>query len=178
MVEGVLPKGFQKETLVSAVEFSSLSSEPMDLTFFPDGRLLVVERTGIVWILDPSQPLPLGKEMYLTLVDKLYLSLREVGVFSALVDSKFNENRYVYFYYSSKEDNGFRISRFEHQENQGGTSSRALVSSETRIWADPIKGQCVLHEYTMMHACMHARQIVCIWIEMMLEEKRGYSNVT
>lgn len=60
----------------------------------------------------------------------------EKGLLDCLLDPDFSSNDYFYCYYSPKNPDGMRISRFEYKANQGGTSSRGILNSETVLWQD------------------------------------------
>src|SRR5690606_3382443 len=49
-------------------------------------------------------------------------------------------NGYFYLYYSPASPRGFRISRFTHQENGGGLTSRGSYASEVVVWTEKWPG--------------------------------------
>ena len=51
------------------------------------------------------------------------------------IDPNFAQNGYFYLYWLPRQEK-FRVSRFTHVENEGGTSSRAEYSSEVVLWKD------------------------------------------
>ncbi|WP_170330703.1 LamG-like jellyroll fold domain-containing protein [Ruegeria arenilitoris] len=110
---------------------------PTDLAFLPDGRMLVIEKGGLIKIVDdPTQP---GGtiETYLDLTSQT-LNNEERGLLAVEVDPEFETNGYVYFYYTMLEDGEGKttVSRFQHIENGGGASSRGDLSTETVMWQE------------------------------------------
>ncbi len=68
--------------------------EPIDLAVLPDGRVLHTERSGEVWLHDPATGLK-------TLAAKLDVySHDEEGLQSIALDPSFEENGWIYLYYS------------------------------------------------------------------------------
>jgi glucose/arabinose dehydrogenase/PKD repeat protein len=68
--------------------------EPMDLAVLPDGRVLHTERSGEVWLHDPDSGLK-------TLAAKLDVYQHdEEGLQSIAIDPNFEENGWIYLYYS------------------------------------------------------------------------------
>lgn len=123
---------------------------PTDLAFLPDGRMLVIEKGGLVKIVeDPTRP---GStvETYLD-ISGITLNDAERGLLAVEVDPNFDTNGYVYFYHTILEDDGGQevgrttVSRFTHVENAGGTSSRADSASQTILW----------QEHDVTSACCH-----------------------
>ncbi|WP_422049408.1 LamG-like jellyroll fold domain-containing protein [Shimia sp.] len=110
---------------------------PTDLAFLPDGRMLVIEKSGIVKIV--SDPTNFGSdvETYLDLSGQT-LNDAERGLLAVEVDPEFESNGQIYFYYTKIEEGEGRttVARFTHQENAGGSSSRATLSSEEVLWQE------------------------------------------
>eukprot|EP00050_Salpingoeca_kvevrii_P007362 m.295683 g.295683 ORF g.295683 m.295683 type:complete len:777 (-) comp13240_c0_seq1:505-2835(-) len=120
-----LPEGFVHEQVVGGL------GQPMDMVALPDNRLIVIERTGTVLIVDPAT----GKKA--TYMQFPAINTQgEKGVTSIVLDPNFNKNKYFYVYWSPKNPEFFRISRFEHKENSGGLSSRGDFDSEEILWTD------------------------------------------
>ncbi|SFR37153.1 PQQ-dependent sugar dehydrogenase [Halogeometricum limi] len=117
---------FRQETVFSGL------SQPMDVAFLPDGRALVITKTGRVVVGNPSNG-QYQTYMQLPNVD----TARERGLESIALDPNFAQNKYVYLYYvRASNPHRARVSRFTHQENQGGLSSRGAVGSERVVWQD------------------------------------------
>ena len=112
---------FVQETVVAA-------SQPMDIEFLPDGRMLVAQKAGAIRIGNPNATSP-------SLVDYLRLpnvnAGAERGLLDIELDPQFASNGFVYAYYANANNQRFRISRFQHQ---GATAS---LSSEQVIWEHP-----------------------------------------
>ena len=99
-------------------------SEPTDLVFTPDGRMLIADRDGVVWVVQPGA----------TRVDAApFLQLPSVstdnerGLLGITLDPSFSANGYVYLFYTHGSLRN-RVSRFTASGNS------AAVSSEVVIW--------------------------------------------
>jgi len=76
------------------VVIDATPGEPMDLAVLPDGRVLHTERSGEVWLHDPDTGLK-------TLAAKLDVYQHdEEGLQSVAIDPNFEENGWIYLYYS------------------------------------------------------------------------------
>ncbi len=76
------------------VVIDATPGEPMDLAVLPDGRVLHTERSGEVWLHDPSTGLK-------TLAAKLDVYQHdEEGLQSIAIDPNFEDNGWIYLYYS------------------------------------------------------------------------------
>ncbi|EAW35516.1 Ig-like domain-containing protein [Lyngbya sp. PCC 8106] len=112
---------FENELLVQA-------SDPISMEWLPDGRSLVLSKTGEMYITDLQDPAP-SLTPYMTLPDVNTSS--EKGLIDIAVDPDFESNGYFYLYYTKGSDKSFQISRFTHNGNTGN------LGSETVIWKDP-----------------------------------------
>ncbi|MEL6522201.1 MAG: LamG-like jellyroll fold domain-containing protein, partial [Pseudomonadota bacterium] len=114
---------------------------PVDMTFLPDGRMLVIEKGGIVHIVeDPTAP---GSETSIVLdISAITLNNAERGLLAVEVDPNFEENGYVYFYHTMFEDvNGTQrgkttVSRYTFIEGDGGTDSFIDPDSQQVLWQE------------------------------------------
>ncbi len=75
---------------------------PWAVDFLPDGRLIFTERGGRVSILDNGTAKTVGT---ITVTQ-----MSESGLLGIAVDPEFNQNKFIYLYYTSQ--NGNKISRF------------------------------------------------------------------
>ncbi|MEM8827722.1 MAG: LamG-like jellyroll fold domain-containing protein [Cyanobacteria bacterium P01_G01_bin.19] len=117
---------------------------PTDMAFLPDGRMLVIEKGGTIQIVaDPTQPNS-SIETYMDMSD-FVLDSEERGLLAIEVDPNFETNGYFYLFYTNDLEQRTTVSRFQHQENGGGTSSRAAYSSETVLW----------QEFDVTSSCCH-----------------------
>jgi glucose/arabinose dehydrogenase/PKD repeat protein len=122
--------GFSDEAV-----FSSGLNQPIAVEFLPDGRMLIAEKVGRIWIADPNSG---AKSLYLTLpnID----SGQERGLLDLVVSADFDPSApgddYLYLYYTPATPKLARIARFTHEENDGGLSSRASTASELEVWHD------------------------------------------
>jgi glucose/arabinose dehydrogenase len=112
--------GFQKETVIDSI------NQPMAFEFLPDGRVLILKKSGEMLIADPDTG---QSETYMTLNG--VNSGGESGLLDVTLDPNFEQNGYFYLYWTTGNN---RISRFTHQENQGGLTSTADQSSEMIVW--------------------------------------------
>jgi glucose/arabinose dehydrogenase len=102
--------------------------EPTDLTWTPDGRMLLTERDGTVWVVQPGassvDPLPLIQLPSVS-VDN------ERGLLGVAVDPAFAENGFIYLFYTHGSLRN-RVSRFVVS---GGVAAPA---SEHVVWENPV----------------------------------------
>ena len=85
--------------------------EPMELEILPDGKLIYVQRHGAIRVYDP-------KEESSSLVKRLNVfSKLEDGLLGMALDPKFEENNWVYFFYSDPEESHQNIARFTLNED-------------------------------------------------------------
>lgn len=119
--------GFRNELV-----FDGLVS-PTAFTFLPDGRILVLQKNGEVFIGNTSANPP-ALEPYLSLGD--VQTGGEKGLLNIALDPEFESNGQIYLYYVNNTTNRQRVSRFTHVEGAGGLDSRADRSSEFVVWED------------------------------------------
>lgn len=116
---------FREETVLSGL------SQPMMVEFLPDGRMLVLEKAGKMYIADPETG---EKQVYMDLTSQTE-SGGERGLLDIALDPNFESNGYFYVFYSPTEgETKDRIARFTHRENAGGLTSRGDKSTEKLIW--------------------------------------------
>ncbi len=108
---------------------------PTDMAFLPDGRMLVIQKSGEVIIVEDPSVADSTKSVYLDLSAQVENS-REAGLLNIEVDPNFSENGYVYLLYTNLQEQRMTVSRFVHQENAGGAASSGDLSSETVIWRE------------------------------------------
>ncbi|MCG6870474.1 MAG: PQQ-dependent sugar dehydrogenase, partial [Gammaproteobacteria bacterium] len=125
-----LPADFVEEDLYQA------QAKMIALEFLPDGRMLALRKTGEIHIFDPQDKPPLGRVDYMVITD--INSDDERGLLDIALDPNFSSNNYFYLYYVNGSTNRARVSRFQHVENSGGTSSRGNLGSEQIIWEDNV----------------------------------------
>ena len=113
-----VPQGFQEEVVISGRQ------QPVYLTVLPDGRMLLLQKQGLISIFDPTaQPVQLQTYLQITNLD----GGQERGLTSLAIDPDFSTNGYIYVYYTHGSSDRNRISRFTHSGNS------ADPASETRI---------------------------------------------
>lgn len=94
--------GYQSEVILTNLD------TPWAMAFLPDDRMIFTERGGKVKIWDGNQVQEVGN-----------VNVKEVsesGILGIAVDPDFNNNKYVYLYYTTQ-NNGNRISRFTLNTN-------------------------------------------------------------
>ncbi|MEM8946763.1 MAG: Ig-like domain-containing protein [Planctomycetota bacterium] len=110
-------------------------NQPISLAFFPDGRMLILEKGGVIHIVDPNSGI-ISPYMTLTNID----AGGEKGLLDIAVAPDFDPDSpgddYIYLYYTPATPRRARIARFTHQENSGGLTSTGDLSSELLIWED------------------------------------------
>lgn len=104
----------------------------MQMVFLPDGRALLVEKSGSLLITEPEKPgFPIETYMKLEGVH----DVDEVGLISVLISEGWaHGDRKIYLFWGHH--SGMRISEFEHDENAGGLSSRGKAWTERVLWYD------------------------------------------
>ncbi len=100
-------------------------SEPTNMVFTPDGRMLIIERSGNIWVVQPGassvDPTPV-----LTLPN--VWTSDERGLLGIALDPAFSSNGYFYVYYTNTATSKNQVSRFTMAGNT------ASLSSEVMIW--------------------------------------------
>lgn len=89
-----LPPGYRIETFVSGLR------NPTSIAFMPDGRMLVAEQPGAIRVVEDGLLLPepfYTPDVFLPDVDYLV----ELGLVGITVDPDFEQNGYVYAYYTT-----------------------------------------------------------------------------
>jgi glucose/arabinose dehydrogenase len=117
-----LPAGFE------ATSLPFLFDLPTALAFLPDGRLLVAEKGGIVYVVEGGvrRPMWVHEEEVLNTDDR--------GLLAIAVDPDFAVNRYVYFLYTVDPDsNGIEL---DHHNDAFGRLTRYQVSANDRTLVD------------------------------------------
>lgn len=122
------PAGFTNEVLKSGL------TAPTSIAFLPDGRLLILQKTGQILIADTQDnPLVTAPYMTITNID----AGEERGLLAIVLDPLFGvSNDYFYVYYMPGTPQHARVARFTHQENSGGLSSTGDLASEFVLWED------------------------------------------
>ncbi|WP_327328886.1 malectin domain-containing carbohydrate-binding protein [Halobellus limi] len=121
----IQPSGFDKETVLSGL------NQPTATTFLPDGRMLLLQKGGEVLIVNPDTG---ATSPYMSITD--LDTAGEEGLIDITLDPNFQQNNYIYIYYTPESSGKNRIARFTHQENGGGLQSTADPSSEFVVWED------------------------------------------
>jgi len=130
-----LPAGFSDDRMLAPQPGMGLI---MQMVFLPgtDGRALLIDKAGKVFIAQPNAP-GFPYKLYMKL-ENVY-DFDEVGLVSALLSQDWDEgDKTVYLYWGHKDasSQGMRISSFAHSENQGGLTSRGVAKSEKILWHD------------------------------------------
>lgn len=112
--------GFVQETVVDGLDL------PVTLAFLPDGRMLIVERRGLVHVFDNGVLLPTP---FIDLIDEVG-DVRDRGMLGLAVDPDFDQNGYVYFVYT--------VDQFKGQPDE--PEDVRTFSRLTRYTADPKTG--------------------------------------
>lgn len=120
-----LPPGFEDELVLDGL------TEPTHLTQLPDGRMLVLEKQGKVLMFDPENPSD-TPAIYLTIHD---INIGgERGLMSLVLDPEFEDNRYIYLYYSNDSTKKNRISRFNDHGDFADPASELLLWQDNEKW--------------------------------------------
>ncbi|CAN5488126.1 hypothetical protein BH23BAC4_BH23BAC4_12440 [soil metagenome] len=130
-----LPSGFYFQDAANGARFTL----PVAAAFTPDGRMLVVEKRGMVWVVDKGQRLT---EPLIDLRNEV-MSHHDRGLLGIAVDPAFVDNGYVYLLYtvdhdgtgnSQRTDAFARLSRFQvsaWDPNRLDPASRHVLLGET-----------------------------------------------
>jgi glucose/arabinose dehydrogenase/PKD repeat protein len=99
--------------------------EPTQLVFTPDGRMLIAERDGTVWVV-PAGSTQVSPTPFLQLPS--VATQDERGLLGLTLDPQFATNGYVYAYYTHGSEMRNRVARFT------ALGDAAAPSSEVVIW--------------------------------------------
>ena len=110
--------------------------EPIELDVLPDGRVIYVERYGDVHLYDPDR----RRSVLLAEID--VKAVFSQGLLGLTVDPDFEQNGWVYFYYSPTDTDREiqRLSRFRLRENE------LRLATEQVILEVPIQRQYHAHD--------------------------------
>ena len=100
-------------------------NDPMQIAIDDKERVFIAERTGAVKLYDPSVGAPVTiyelpvHHKYRKIEPKYkYRGGSDCGILGIALDPKFENNHYIYFYYSPIEKDCNRLSRFTFNKNQ------------------------------------------------------------
>lgn len=120
-----IPAGFVLDNVVPDANWDL----PVCVRFLPDGRMLVVEKHGVVWVVADGvrSPTPLWS------AEDEILNVDDRGLLSVQVDPDFATNRYVYFLYTVDPDsNGV-----DDNDDAFGRLTRYTVQPGEPLQVDP-----------------------------------------
>lgn len=110
------------ETRFSKVVLAENLNEPMEMAVLPDGGVLVVERNGGILLFDPVSS-KLEKITQLPVFSKF-----EDGLLGLALDPNFQENHWLYLFYSPVGDTPQQyVSRFTFEDKKIDLSSEKIV---------------------------------------------------
>ncbi len=117
-----LPSDFNEELVVSGLGTAT------DLKPLPDGKILVTEKSGKIFLVDPNTA---TKSDFMTLgnVDGGF----ERGLLTVLLDPDFETNNYFYLFYTTS-SNRVRISRFTSLGATGDLNSETVIWESTHVY--------------------------------------------
>ena len=115
--------GFSDEGVLTGID------GPTGIEWLPDGRMLILEKDGTVWIADPSTG---NKSQYMQLSN--INSGQERGLLEIAIDPAFESTGHIYLFWTPSSPNQAVITRYDHQENSGGLTSTGDLASEFLIW--------------------------------------------
>jgi glucose/arabinose dehydrogenase len=102
-----LPPGFQEVTLASG--FSEPGGGTVDVTWAPDGRMFIADRSGVVFAHNPDDP-PGENQRVLDINHHVNLS-GDRGLLGIATDHDFASNGFLYLLYSYDEDDSDSTAR-------------------------------------------------------------------
>ncbi|MEE9425873.1 MAG: PQQ-dependent sugar dehydrogenase [Methylococcales bacterium] len=125
-----LPAQFQDQLVVSDLNF------PTSMTQLPGGRMLVTEKSGQIWIFDPSVANPV-KTAYMKITD--IDTVGERGLLDIVLDPDFANNNFIYVSYQRESERRIFISRFTHQGNTADLATEFVVWKAPELFPDTHK---------------------------------------
>ena len=131
----VIPRVANEFSEVQVVNGLSL---PTDLNFLPDGRMIVVEKSGLVSLFADPTVVNSQQGTYLDL-RSVTDNVAERGMLAVAVDPDFDRNGFVYLYNTFRNpDNTIQkaVVRYVHREGAGGAASSLDPGSATIIWRE------------------------------------------
>lgn len=117
-----LPDEFSQQRLATGLN-------PVTMAFAPDGRLFLAEKDGRVLIVENDQLLP--QPLLSIEVD----NFNERGLSGLAVHPDFEDNGYLYVFYTVKDSNYNRVSRFTIQSNFAQPGSEEII-----LETEPLSG--------------------------------------
>ncbi len=112
----VLPAGFVAEQIAGGLD-------PTDLVITPDNRILISIKSGRILVVDNDELLP---HTFLDISDRVD-NFNERGLGHLVLDPDFETNNYYYVYYTAKNTNRNRISRFTANGNTTLPGSEVIL---------------------------------------------------
>ncbi len=112
---------------IQLVNFASGFDLPVDITHCGDSRLFVVEREGVIWVLDS-----LGNRLdtFLNIDPRVNSGQNEQGLLGLVFDPNYAENGYFYVDYTKNGTGDTRVARFSVKPNN---TNEADPNSELTI---------------------------------------------
>ena len=98
-----LPPQKPHESDFQIVVLDQILEEPMELDFFSDGRILFIERKGLIKLYNPntnSTEIISQIPVQYAHVDESYEHKLEDGLLGVAIDPDYDNNNWVYLYYS------------------------------------------------------------------------------
>lgn len=126
-VSHALPSGFQEQIILSGLD------GPVHLKALPDGRMLLLQKAGQIFIFNPSVD-PVQKTSYMKITDIEIGGER--GLLTVALDPDFVSNNYLYIYYTHGSTNRNRISRFTHLGSTADLASEVVIWQDNEDWSD------------------------------------------
>ncbi|WP_020529642.1 PKD domain-containing protein [Flexithrix dorotheae] len=113
----LLPNDFKDELVTSGLQ------QPTDLKFLPNGKALISQKDGKIFLCDPYASTP---ELSLFLTIPNLNTEFERGLLTMCLDPDFTSNNYFYVYHSTN-DGRLRLSRFTASGNSSNISSEFII---------------------------------------------------
>jgi len=105
----IAPLSLFAQPKIQLVNFANGFNLPLDITHCGDSRLFVVERTGIIWVLDS-----LGNRLdtFLNIDPRVNSGQNEQGLLGLAFDPNYAQNGYFYVDYTKNSTGDTRVARF------------------------------------------------------------------
>ncbi|MFN0215186.1 MAG: PQQ-dependent sugar dehydrogenase [Saprospiraceae bacterium] len=128
----ISPITLSAQPKIQLVNFASGFDLPLDITHCGDSRLFVVERDGIIWVLDS-----LGNRLdtFLNIDPRVNSGQNEQGLLGLAFDPKYATNGYFYVNYTKNSGGATRVARFSvkpNNPNEADPNSELMILEQSQ----------------------------------------------
>jgi cytochrome c len=130
-VQGLVLAQKPDESRFSVIKLATDFDEPMELTFIPDGKILFAERKGALKLYDPAfeEVFTVGMIDCNTKYVNADGEVREAeeGLMGIVADPHFEDNHWLYLFYSHPSEPKHRLTRWEFVDDQLVEGSEKII---------------------------------------------------